>query len=250
MGESENSMTERLLVDAGITSGMRVLDIGCGRGEVSLLLAKLVGEGGQVLGIDQDAQTLITARERVRDQNLSNITFLQNNLSGPLPNLDPFDAAVGRRVLMYLPNPVDAIRYITAAVRTGGILVFQEIDSTMVPSRLIPLPLHDQIIDWIWKTVEREGADIHMGFNLPSILEQAGLTVEHVRAEAVIQGQNTHYPLAFVVRAMLPRILKHGVASEKDIDIGTLEQRLTAERTAANSVYVSDMAFGAWARKP
>ena len=43
MGESENSMTERLLIDAGITSGMRVLDIGCGRGEVSLLLAKLIG---------------------------------------------------------------------------------------------------------------------------------------------------------------------------------------------------------------
>ena len=250
MAEGANSITERLLVDAGITLGMRVLDLGCGRGEVSLLLAKLVGGGGQVLGIDQDAQSLISARERVRDQNLSNVTFLQSDLSGPLPNLGPFDAAVGRRVLMYLPNPVDAIRCITAAVRTGGIVVFQEIDSTMAPGRLIPLPLHDQVNDWIWKTMEREGADTHMGFNLPSILDQAGLTVEHVRAEAVIQGQTTHYSLAFVVRAMLPRIFKQGVASEKDIDIETLEQRLTAERTEANSIYVSDMVFGAWARKP
>lgn len=130
MADGANSMSERLLVDAVITSGMRVLDIGCGCGEVSLLLAKLVGEGGQVLGIDQNSQSLITAREKVRDQNLSNITFLQSDLSGPLSNLGPFDAAVGRRVLMYLPNPVDAIRYIAAAVRRGGIVVFQEIDST------------------------------------------------------------------------------------------------------------------------
>jgi len=48
---------------------------------------------------------------------------------------------------------------------------------------------------------------------------------------------------------MLPRITKYGVASEGEIDIETLEQRLSAERTAANSVYVSDMAFGAWVRK-
>lgn len=74
-------------------------------------------------------------------------------------------------------------------------------------------------------------------------------SLEHLRAEAIIQGQNTHHPLAYVIRAMLPRITKYGVASEGEIDIETLEQRLSAERTAANSVYVSDMAFGAWVRK-
>jgi len=71
MSENVNAMTERLLVDAGITNGMRVVDIGCGSGEVSLLLSKIVGEGGQVLGIDQDAQSLIAARVRARDQNFS-----------------------------------------------------------------------------------------------------------------------------------------------------------------------------------
>ena len=104
---------------------------------------------------------------------------------------------------MYLPNPVDVIRRITTALRSGGVVVFQESDSTMVPGRLTPMPLHEQVNVWIWQTVEREGADIHMGFNLPFILEQAGLSVEHVRAEAVIQWQHTHYPLSTVVRAML-----------------------------------------------
>jgi len=245
-----NSMTERLLVDAGITSGMRVIDIGCGSGEVSLLLARLVGEGGQVLGIDRDAQSLTTARERAHDQNRHNVSFLQCELSEPVPGLVQFDAIVGRRVLMYLPNPVDAIRCLITALRPSGVVVFQESDSTMVPGRLAPLPLHDQVIGWMWQTVEREGANIHMGFDLPSVLDQAGLIVEHVRAEAVIQGQDTHPPLAHIVRAMLPRIIKHGVADEKEMDIETLEQRLAAERLAANSVYVSDMAFGAWARKP
>ena len=119
----------------------------------------------------------------------------------------------------------------------------------MVPGRLAPMPLHEQVSSWIWQTVEREGADIHMGFNLPSILENAGLVVEDVRAEAIIQGQNTHHPLPSIVRAMLPRIIQHGVVSEAEIDIETLERRLAAERPA-NSIYVSDMAFGVLARKP
>jgi hypothetical protein len=49
---------------------------------------------------------------------------------------------------------------------------------------------------------------------------------------------------------MLPRIIRHNVASETEIDIDTLQQRLTAERTRANSTYVSDMVFSGWARKP
>lgn len=250
MADNVNTMTQRLLIDAGIVTGMRVVDIGCGNGEVSLLLAKLVGEGGEVIGLDQDEKSLTAARERVHHLNFPNVTFLKSDLSGPLPELVPFDAVVGRRVLMYLPNPADTIRRVTAGLRPGGLAVFQESDSTLVPGRRVPMPLHEQVSRWIWQTVEREGGDIHIGFALQSLLEQSGLIVEHVRAEAVILGQNTHYPLAFIVRAMLPRIIEHGVTSVAEIDIETLEQRLTAERMAANSIYVSDMAFGAWARKP
>jgi len=250
VADNVNTMTQRLLVDAGIVTGIRVVDIGCGNGEVSLLLAKLVGKSGEVIGLDHDDKSLAAARERVHSQNFPNVTFIKCDLSGPLPQLEPFDAVVGRRVLMYLPNPVDTIRRITAALRPGGLAVFQESDSTLVPGRRVPMPLHEQVSRWIWQTVEREGGDIHIGFALKSLLEQSGLIVEHVRAEAVIQGQNTHYPLAFIVRAMLPRIIQHGVANEAEIDIETLEQRLTSEHMATNSIYVSDIAFGAFARKP
>lgn len=249
MSTNVNSITERLLIDAGISTGMRVLDIGCGSGEISLLLARMVGPEGEVLGIDHDENSILLARERVQGQNLSNVTFLKSDLSEPLPGLGLFDAAVGRRILMYLPNPVVTIRHISTALLPNGVLVFQESDSTMVPGRVKSLPLHEQVNDWIWSTVEREGANIHIGFDLPSIFEQAGLTVESIRAEAIILGQNTHYPLSTIVRAMLPRIIQHGVATETEIDIETLDQRLKAERPSS-TVYVSDMAFGIWARKP
>jgi hypothetical protein len=153
-------------------------------------------------------------------------------------------------VLMYQPDAVKAVQKLAAALKPGGLIVFQEHDSSMVPASLVPLPLHERVHGWMWKTVEREGANVHMGFDLASVLEQAGLTVEQVRAEAVVQTRTTQRALEPIIRAMIPRIVEKGVASEEEIDVETLDQRLTEERERVNATYVSDMVFGAWARKP
>ncbi|WP_437670154.1 class I SAM-dependent methyltransferase [Sorangium sp. So ce131] len=250
MNDMVAEMTERLLADAGIGAGMRVLDVGCGRGDVSFMVAQRVGAQGQVVGIDRDVQPLAAARDRARELGLSNVTFAEGDLGAPSPELGLFDGVVGRRVLMYQPDAVAAVRRLSGALRPGGLVVFQEHDATMVPASVEPLPLHERVNHWIWRTVEREGADIHMGFHLATVLEQAGLAVERVRAEAVVQTPKILHRTGAIVRAMLPRIVQQGVATEAEIDVETLEARLLEERAKANATYVSDMVFGAWARKP
>ncbi|WP_437734392.1 methyltransferase domain-containing protein [Sorangium sp. So ce1335] len=244
-----DEMTGRLLADAGIGAGMRVLDVGCGRGDVSLMIAQLVGAQGQVVGVDRDARPLAAARDRAREQGLSNMTFVEGDLGALGPELGLFDAIVGRRVLMYQPDAVAAVRGLSGALRPGGAVVFQEHDATMVPASVTPLPLHERVHHWIWRTVEREGADIHMGFHLAAVLEQAGFAVERVRAEAVVQTPRTRYRTAAIVRAMVPRIVERGVATEAELDVETLEDRLVAERTKANATYIGDVVFCAWGRR-
>ena len=67
--------TERLLLAAGLTRGMRCLDLGCGAGDVSLALARFVGVSGSVNGVDQDDVKLQFAREDADGERLSNIQF-------------------------------------------------------------------------------------------------------------------------------------------------------------------------------
>lgn len=250
MSDRRDDMLERLLVDAGVGPGMRVVDLGCGRGDVTLLLARLVGPVGQVVGVDRDGAALAHARGRVADLGLTHVELIEADAGAV--DLEPgrFDAVVGRRVLMYVPAPAAALRHLARALRPGGLMAFQEQDATMVPRSVAPLPLHERVHGWVWRTVEREGADLHMGFHLAATLEAAGLRVEQVRAEAVVQTPHTHHPMAQIVRAMLPRIVAHGVATAAELDVDTLEQRLVDERTAANATYVGDMIFGAWARTP
>ncbi len=89
-----------------------------------------------------------------------------------------------------------------------------------------------------------------MGLGLATALTRAGFAVEGLRAEAIVQTAMTHYPAASIVRAMLPRIVRQGVATEQEIDVDTLDQRMFDERVKADTTSVGELVFGAWARKP
>jgi cyclopropane fatty-acyl-phospholipid synthase-like methyltransferase len=66
--------TEQLLNKAGLEAGMRVLDIGCGGGAVTLRMATLVGAEGEVVGTDFDPSVLRLAQQEAEDLNLP-VTF-------------------------------------------------------------------------------------------------------------------------------------------------------------------------------
>ncbi|RYX82569.1 class I SAM-dependent methyltransferase [bacterium] len=242
------TLTRRLLIDGGITTGMRVLDVGCGYGDVTRMVAELVGDAGQVIGVDHDERALETARMRAAEQGFSNVAFAPGDMVPSMPIDGLFDAVVGRRVLMYQGNPIDAIDRLLQVLRPGGRIVFQEHDSTLGPNS--SLPLHQQVHGWIWETVAKEGGNINLGFNLHSVLTQGGAKVEQVRAEAIVQTPTQSHPIAFIVRAMMPRLIEHGVATDAEIEIETLELRLNEERQKANATFIWDMAFGVWGSKP
>ncbi len=243
-------ITERLLRDAGVGPAMRVLDIGCGHGDVSILAARAVGERGFVLGVDRAPQPLAAAAERARQEGLAQVTFRQGEFGDFSAEFGPFDAAIGRRVLMYQPDAVEAVRRLARSVRPGGLVIFQEHDATGLPQSRPEMPLHERVHGWMWRTVEREGGNRHMGFDLARVLTEAGLVVAQVRVEAVVQSATEDHPTALIVRAMLPRIVEHGVATADEIDVDTLEPRLAAERARPGAVFLSELVFGVWARRP
>ena len=88
-----------------------------------------------------------------------------------------------------------------------------------------------------------------MGFELHAALSAAGLAVERVRAEANVLTPTAGYPVAAIIRSVLPRLLRHGIATEAEIDVETLDERLAAERRETAATCLWEMVFCGWARK-
>jgi ubiquinone/menaquinone biosynthesis C-methylase UbiE len=109
-------ITERFFRNAGIGQGQRVLDVGSGVGDVAMLAANLVGPSGTVVGIERDPRSIARARIRVAQAGLYNVSFTQSDAS-QIASDKPFDAAVGRFILEFLPDPLAVLRSLCRLVR-------------------------------------------------------------------------------------------------------------------------------------
>jgi SAM-dependent methyltransferase len=73
-------LTAQVLHLAGLGPGMRVLDVGCGAGDVSFLAASIVGPQGVVIGVDKSPEAVSLAAQRAAGAGLTNVHFLTQDL--------------------------------------------------------------------------------------------------------------------------------------------------------------------------
>jgi SAM-dependent methyltransferase len=242
-------LTRNVFIDAGLSPGMRVLDVGCGPGDVSFLAASLVGPDGEVTGIDRSSAAIEAARSR--SAGLSNIRFLAGD-ARELAGEGVFDAVIGRLVLMYFADPAEALRTFAAHVRPGGLIVFHE----FVTARAESSPkcdLIDRALDWIRRALSAAGANPDMGYGLWSAFMNAGLPAPELRMEARIGGgpdYQAYHTIAEVIRTLMPVLERAGLATAEEIGIDTLEERMRREAVSARAIVVAPPFVGAWARKP
>lgn len=246
--------TVRVFEAAGVRRGMRVLDVGCGTGESSLLVASLVGKTGSVVGVDRDGGALAVARGRVAGQAGAPIDLVEGDLhSMPLAGR-PFDAAVGRFVLMFQQDIATSVGSIATHVRPGGIVAFVEIDRTPTfPSRP-QLPLWEQIGALVGEALSRAGTGRHTGMDICPALLAAGLADVRVQiVDAFLQFPGDRYNswhLVALLQSLLPTLEEHGLVTAGSLGLDTLEERLVAEVETVRGVGRGPLIFGAWGTVP
>jgi SAM-dependent methyltransferase len=243
-------LTRQFLVSAGIGAGMRVLDVGSGAGDVSLLLADLVGPRGRVVGLDLNPVVLDTARCRAGAAGWSNVTFLAADIMD-VDLHEEFDAVVGRWVLMHVPDPVAVLRWAREVVRPGGVVAFQESDFTNPPATIPATELHQQVMAWTVGPPGGPGADARIGSKLRRLYQEAGLPAPEMCMDTPIGG-GPDWPgyrlVAESVRSLLPFLERHGVVTAEQVDVDTLEARLRSEVVDAGAVQLLPSVVGAWSR--
>jgi hypothetical protein len=163
----------------------------------------------------------------------------------------PFDAVVGRYVLQFQQQPAAMLRSLARQSRSGGVLVFHEIDWSGLSS-FPPAPTFDRCCRWSLETLHAHGTETRMGSKLHATFVDAGLSAPSMRLEALLGGgMNGAVVLRLVAEltaTLLPEMERLGIATADDVDIGTLFDRMARESVAGESLVVGHFQIGAWSR--
>jgi SAM-dependent methyltransferase len=173
------SITKRLLAMAGISSGQRVLDLACGNGDPSFTIAQRVGALGYVVGLDITEPMVRNAQAWAKQHDLTNVEYriILNELELGVPEAS-FDVTTCRHGLMYMPEPVAALRTLHTALKPAGRVAL----STWGPPERCPF--FGIAIQIVMRHVELPPPDpsapgpfaLHTTEMLTTILEAAGFT--------------------------------------------------------------------------
>lgn len=241
--------TRMFFAAAGIRAGMRVLDLGCGAGDVAFVAAALVGSEGSVVGIDRSPDALGRARLRAEQRGLTQVEFVEGDIHDPAPG-GPFDAIVGRLILMYVPDPAAVLRRQATVLRAGGLVAPIEFD--IPAARALPATqLVSQAHAWVVEAFAKGGIQPALGTRLWAILLEAGL-----RPLGMLGIQPHFGPddpgaieggLAGVIRTAAPLIERTGVATAEEIGVETFAQRLRDDLRMNQAVLAYPMLLSAWA---
>jgi predicted O-methyltransferase YrrM len=165
--------TSQLLCTAGLSSGMKCLDVGCGGGFVTLLMAHIVGPQGKAVGVDADGEILALAQQDAASAQLANVEFRQTDAATQQEEAE-YDLVYARFLLTHLSEPEPCLAAMVHACKPQGALVIEDIDfsgSFCYP----PCAAYQRYTELYQQVVLRRGGDANIGPKLPGLLRRAGL---------------------------------------------------------------------------
>jgi len=172
LSRAMRSGTLALLDRAGLTPGLEVLDLGCGSGDTTIEIARLVGSNGRVVGIDMDDSVLTHARSASEAYGLS--VEWKHGFVEDLDDDGSFDIAYARFLLSHLSDPAGALRRMARAVRRSGWVVVEDIDIT-AHVHWPPSAAFQRYVELYVAAGRTRGADPTIGPRLAALLIDAGL---------------------------------------------------------------------------
>ena len=156
-------VSDKLMKSSQISPGQTVLDVATGTGQPALTIAeKIVGPTGRVIGVDLSPEMLEVAKEEAAYQGLTNVVFqIVKDESLSMFSDDTFDAVVCRNGLMFMPDPVKALKAFRRVLKPGG-----KASVTVWGS-----PDKSPVMTAIMKTISKHVTDLKL---LPSAVAPSG----------------------------------------------------------------------------
>jgi ubiquinone/menaquinone biosynthesis C-methylase UbiE len=239
--------TADLLARVGVRPGMRCLDLGCGGGEVTFEIARLVGAEGRVTGVDIDEVKLSLGRESATQRGCPNVEFRAGNVT-EWDEPAAYDLVYCRFLLQHLSRPVDLLRRMWAAVAPGGAIVVEDADF----DGLFCHPPNDGFAFYARvypRVLELHGGDGAIGRKLYRYFLEAAIPDPNLRLVQRVDAIGEAKTLSLsTLEATADAIVEAGLASVEEVNAAVAD---LATFTAEHGTVVGDpRIFQLWCSRP
>ena len=226
---------------------MVCLDVGCGGGDVSFDLARLVEPDGRVVAIDADEIKIEIARHEAGTRKIANIDFRVTDFEDCELTTE-FDFAFSRFVLSHLQSPAKALAKIRQALRPGGIVALVDTDFRGVFCE----PHSEAVkrgIELYIETLKRHGGDANIGPRLPGLLSQSGFeNVQMSVAQHATREGSEKVLIPLTLEFIADAAAAERLATRADIDALVAEMYEYARDP--NTVLSGPRTIQAWGYRP
>jgi ubiquinone/menaquinone biosynthesis C-methylase UbiE len=251
-GEFFEDLTRDFLREAGVAQARRVVEVGCGTGEVTRILVDLLPPGSFVLATDRDAAALSVLRDRLpewtRDKQVR-VECVHAPLEDFPPAAERFDALVSRLVLMYSPDPRQSVAKMAGAVRPGGVVACQESDHRIYFATEPQNALFDQYRRHLDGIAVERNVRLNIGLDLEAIFTDVGL-VGLKKVEGMSPRQDGKSGVCRLLAGTYVGVTSTGTAEQKAIQIEELEAKLRAEAVQKGLKVYSSRLIGVAGTRP
>lgn len=246
MARRAQASEAELWAEAGISSGARIADVGCGPAAALALMAQAVGPTGWVSGVDGDDGALSRARILLADAGVENADLRLGRADATGLESEAFDTVVLRHVLAHNGGSEQRIvNHLATLVRPGGCVYMVDVDLSAM--RMHPPSI--DLIDLTAKYVDFHsgmGNDPQVGLRLSELASHAGLEIIHFRGWFdVTEAPLGMRPPSWAVREAM---VAAGVAS--DADVSRWAAALEALDQAKERPLIFPAFFAVVARRP
>jgi ubiquinone/menaquinone biosynthesis C-methylase UbiE len=236
----------RVLLQAGLTPGMHVADLGCGIGAVTRMLADMVGPAGSVTGIDANAAQLEQAAHLCQKEGFSNVSFRETDACVTGLPRESFDLVYCRFLLLHLPDPAACLREMRDLLKPGGLLVVEDGDLASATSH--PPTALTAFADLFSRLGPTRGLSYSLSINLYHLVKAAGFSAPEIEIhQPVLCRGEERFLLKWSVEEAGPAFVAAGLLTATE-----LEQTLAAMHAATEDpdvlILVPRMSL-VWARK-
>jgi ubiquinone/menaquinone biosynthesis C-methylase UbiE len=239
--------TTSLLLDrVGPLDGARVIDVGCGGGDVTFELARRTGANGKVLGVDLDEAKLALARDDAAREGLTQVSFETADVTKPWPVSD-VQLIYARFILTHMRDPALVLGHARNALAPGGWIVMEDIDYA---GRFCdpPSPALERADALYVKAAQARGGDPFIGRYLDRYLEAAGFVdVATSLVQPYSRRGEAKMAVLLTLKATADGLVATGLIAREEVDrlIADVEAFTEREDTAISLPRI----FQALARK-